>query len=104
MARLLPELDVVEDRRAHLGVAALGVLAPPQLVSSFQTRVPFGCQNGEPGDSSENMNRSELPAELAVVAGARLLEPLQVLLEVLLREEGGAVDAGEHLAAESPRQ
>ncbi len=40
----------------------------------------------------------QLAAELAVVAGARLLELLEVLVEVLLREEGRAVDAGEHRA------
>ena len=34
-----------------------------------------------------------------MVARLRLLDPLQVRLEVLLREEGGAVDAGQHLAA-----
>ena len=26
--------------------------------SSFQIAIPAGCQNGEPGDSSLNMNRS----------------------------------------------
>src|SRR5438067_6392644 len=34
-----------------------------------------------------------------MVAGARLLEPLEVGVEVVLREEGGAVDAGEHRLA-----
>jgi len=33
-----------------------------------------------------------------VVAGFRLLDPLEVRLEVLLREEGGAVDPGQALA------
>jgi hypothetical protein len=33
-----------------------------------------------------------------VIARFRLLDSLQVLLEVLLREEGGAVDAGQALA------
>jgi hypothetical protein len=39
-----------------------------------------------------------------VVAGARLLEALEVLGEVLLGVEGGAVDAGQHRVVESPRQ
>src|SRR5437763_11397175 len=34
-----------------------------------------------------------------MVAGARLLEALQVGVEVVLREEGGAIDAGEHRLA-----
>src|SRR5215216_6057954 len=58
-------------------------------VSSFQICVPFGFQKGIPGDSSESMNRSS--------ARPRLLEPADVLTEVLLREEGGPVDAGQHL-------
>src|SRR3954454_6395524 len=37
----------------------------------------------------------ELAAEPAVVAAARLLQPLQVRLEIRLRVEGGAVDAGQ---------
>ena len=39
----------------------------------------------------------ELLAQLAVVPGARLLLALQVLVELLLGAEGGAVDALEHL-------
>src|SRR5438093_2540684 len=38
----------------------------------------------------------ELAAELAVVALLRLFEPPQMLVELLLREPGGAVDALEH--------
>src|SRR5204863_2824051 len=41
---------------------------------------------------------AELGTEAAVVAFLGLLEPLQVRLQVLLREEGGAVDAGQALA------
>ena len=41
--------------------------------------VPAGCQKAAPGESSENVNRPELAAELAVVARPRLLEPLEVL-------------------------
>ena len=41
------------------------------------------------------MEQIELNAELAVVAGARLLESLQIGVEVGLRVERGAVDAGQ---------
>ena len=37
----------------------------------------------------------ELHAELAVVALTRLFEPLEVRVEIGLRVEGGAVDAGQ---------
>ena len=47
--------------------------------------------------------QAELGAEPAVVAGPRLLEPLQVLLEVRLAEERGPVDAGEHLRSSRRR-
>ena len=53
VAGLLPELDVVEDRRLDLAVAARA--RSPRAtasVSSFQIAMPFGSQNGEPGESS----------------------------------------------------
>ena len=57
--------------------------------------MPFGCQNGEPGECSDRWKRSELAAELAVVALPRLLEPLEMLGEILLRVEGRTVDPRE---------
>ncbi len=41
------------------------------------------------------MEEVELRPDAAVVAGARLLEPLEVRVEVGLRVERGAVDAGQ---------
>src|SRR6185503_8906770 len=41
----------------------------------------------------------ELRPEAAMVAAARLLEALQVRVEILLLVEGGAVDAGQLLVA-----
>src|SRR3954467_14109294 len=59
--------------------------------------MPAGCQNGEPGDTSERKKRcSSLPS--LRWSRARLLEPAQVLVEVLLAQERRAVDAGEHRA------
>jgi len=52
-------VDVVEERRLHLDVAAFGVLndgaGPP---ARFQITIPFGCQNGEPGEFSARWKRS----------------------------------------------
>ena len=46
-------LDVVEQRRLHLEVAALArSRARRRSSSTFQITIPFGCQNGEPGERS----------------------------------------------------
>ena len=55
--------------------------------------MPLGCQNGEPGRVLVEVEEVELLPESPVVARPRLLEPLEVRLEILLAEEGGAVDA-----------
>ena len=60
--------------------------------------MPSGSQNGIPGASGRRVNRPSCGPEAAMVARARLLEELEVLLELLLGEERGPVDAGEHLA------
>ena len=44
--------------------------------------IPFGCQNGEPGECSSKWKRSSCGAEATVVALARLLEQLEVCVEV----------------------
>ena len=44
--------------------------------------MPFGCQNGEPGRGVLEVEEVELRAEPAVVVRARLLEPLEVRVEV----------------------
>ena len=61
----------------------------------FQITIPFGCQNGDPGECVGEMEQVELDAEPAVVALPRLLEPLEVRVEIGLRVEGGAVDPGQ---------
>ena len=56
--------------------------------------MPFGCQNGEPGECSEKWKRSSCGR----AGGGRarcLLEPLEVRVEVGLRVERRAVDAGQ---------
>ncbi len=63
--------------------------------SAFQSTIPFGCQNGDPGEWSREMEEVELRSEPAMVARARLLEPLEVRVEVGLGVERGAVDPRE---------
>src|SRR5581483_6695538 len=60
---------------------------------------PIGQPERHPRRLVAQQEEAELRAEPAMVACPRLLEAPQVLLELLAREEGGAVDAGEHLAA-----
>ena len=85
-------LLVVDDRRLHLEVAALFVLAPADLLEllpdDHALRVPERRARRALGDVEE----VELAPEPAVVAALRLLEPLEVCVEVGLREEGRAVD------------
>ena len=65
-----------------------------------RTRPPFGCQRTR-ARTHFVLDREEVEAltQNAVVALLRLLQAVQVLSQVLLVEEGGAVDALEHLAA-----
>ena len=92
VARGLPERLVVDERRLHLEVAAARVLARRRSSSTFQIAIPFGCQNGEPGEALLEVEEVELRPEPPVVVRARLLEPLEVRVEVGLREERRAVD------------
>ena len=97
VARLLPEVDVVEDRRAHLLVAPAHVLDAPELGQL----VPDVCAARQPEGRARRQlaehEQVELAAELAVVARPRLLQAPEVLLQLLLREKRGAIHAREHL-------
>jgi hypothetical protein len=99
VAGLLPQVDVVEDRRLDLVVAAGGVLLAPHALDLVPDGHAGRLPERAPGRDLVEQEEPELLAELAVVAGARLLETLEVVVEVLLLEEGRPVDAGEHLAA-----
>ena len=64
-----------------------------------RTMPPFGWNTARPGaDLLGEREQVELGAELAVVALLGFLEPVQVLVERLLRLPRGAVDALEHRA------
>ena len=60
----------------------------------LRMRPPLGCQKMRPAPATSWMREEvELLAEHAVVARLDLFEMLEVRVEILLREEGGAVDA-----------
>src|SRR3954465_6057480 len=85
-------------RGAPLAVAAAGVLGAPQVAQLVPDHGARGLPERRPGRQLRQEEQVELAAQLAVVARACLLELLEVRVEVVLRQERGAVDAREHLA------
>ena len=61
--------------------------------------VPRSVQKAAPGANGWNMKRSSSLPSTRWSRFLRLLDAVQVGVEVLLLEEGGAVDALQHLAA-----
>ena len=98
VAGAVPELLVEHLRGGDLLVAALAQLLLDLVLDQVQQRGPVGQPERHPRRLVAQHEEAELGAEAAVVARLRLLDPLQVLLQVLLREEGGAVDPGQALA------
>src|SRR5882724_11562923 len=96
---LFPEPLVDEDRRGDLLVASrVENLADESLELAHQgpaVRKPEGRAGRDVVEGVE----VELAPELSMVALLRLLEPPQMLVELLLREPRGAVDALEHRVA-----
>ena len=90
-----PELLVVDLRRAHLDVAALAVLATAQILEHVPDHHPLGVPERRARRDVGEVEQVELRPEPAVVALLRLLEPLEVRVEVALPEERRAVDPGQ---------
>ena len=97
VAGLLPQRLVVEQRRLDL----LEVVALPA-----RARTPRACCRASCRAASRtprrattgwNWNRSSSRAELAVIALLRFLDPVEVRVQLVLLEEGRAVDALQHL-------
>ena len=85
------------QRRLHLGVAALRVLAPAQILERVVDRHPLRRPERRARRVLGHVEEVELRAEPPVVAAPRALEPLEVRVEVLLGVERRAVDARELL-------
>lgn len=92
----LPEVGRVEDRRLHLLVAARPVLLAPHVDEGVPDDHALRVPEGRARRGVVEREEVELASEPAVVALERLLDVAQVLVEVLLREEGGAVDPRQH--------
>ncbi len=92
----LPEAHVQDLGRDHLVVSGLVVEVADvgdQLVVDHRA---LGVEEGRSRRLGMEGVEVQFAAELAVVAGLGLLQAVQVLVELLLRVEGGPVDAGEH--------
>ena len=90
--RGLPGLDVVDQRRLHLDVAAAKVLAAPEVLELVPDHHALWVPERRPRRVIREVEEVELRPEPPVVAPLRLLEPLEVGVEVGLRVEGRAVD------------
>ena len=81
-------------------VAVLEQRRLQELLHRVAHQAPVRVPEDEPGpDLLLDAEQVQLPAEHAVVAPARLREPLQVLVQRLSAEERGAVDTLQHLPA-----
>ena len=90
----LPQLDVRDVRRVDEVVAALEVLVAPVVLDLLADEPALRVPEDEPGARLVLRGKEvELAAEAAVVAALGLLDVLQVLVELFLREEGVPVDA-----------
>ena len=92
----LEQLGVIDLRGHDLVVPAAAVLLPeirekPVVDDGSLRQEERGCRR-------ERVEREELelPAELAMIPRPRVFQPLEVLVELLLRQERSAVDALEH--------
>src|SRR5205823_688722 len=91
----LPEELVVDERGLHLEVSAPRVFAATQVLELVEDHHSFRVPERRARRDLLQMEEIELHAELAVVPLARLLEALEMSVEIGLRVEGGPVDAGQ---------
>ena len=93
-----PERGIHELRRVHLDVAGIGLAAADVVLEQLEQRPALGMPEHRARRLLLEVEQVHLAAELAVVALLRLLDLLEIGVELLLLGEGGAVDAREHLA------
>ena len=92
VARGDPRVDVVEQWRPHLDIAPLRVLPSPQRLQDVPDHRPLRMPERHSGRVVGKVEEVEVHSQAAVVPPLRFLEPLDVRVEVGLREEGRAVD------------
>ena len=87
-----PKRLVVDERRLDLGVAAPGILDAAKILERVEDRHALRMPEGRPGRALVEVEEVELSSEPAMVARPRLLEPLEIGVEVGLGEERRPVD------------
>ena len=93
---LTPELHVVDQRRLHLVVAALSVLAPAQVLEHVPDRPsPSGARTASPASASVRWKRSSCAPSRRWSRLRASSSCCEVRVEILLRVERRAVDAGQ---------
>ena len=97
-----PERLVEDDGGGDLVVVLPDVELPPVVDEGVLQDHPLGEEEREPGALLHDGEQAELLPELAVVPLLRLLQHVEVGLELLLALERGTVDPGEHLVVLVP--
>ena len=94
--RLLPQLLVDQDRRGDFLVAVGVEHLPHELLQLAHDRPAAGQPERCPGRDVVEDEQVELAPELAMIALLRFLQAPEILVELLLAQPGGAIDALEH--------
>src|SRR6266542_673405 len=92
MARGLPQTAVEQERPAHLLVSGRIEPAAHVVLDDAVELPPLGVPENAADRLLLEVEQVELAAEAAVVAPLGLLEPEEILVELLLVRPGGAVD------------
>ena len=93
-----PQLEIDELRRVDLDIARVGLPAADVVLENLEQRPALGMPEHRARRLLLEVEEVHLAAELPVVAFLRLLDLLEIGVELLLLREGRAVDAAEHLA------
>ncbi len=93
VARGLEQIRAEELRRHDLAIAVLRIEIAHEADELVVERHALRQVERRAGRERIEVEEAELGADAAVIAALRLLDALEVLRELLLRGEGGAVDA-----------
>ena len=97
MAGALPQGPGEDNGGLDLLIAVLPVNLTPVVLQQVAQHHALGEEEGEPGALVEDGEQVQLPAQAAVVPLLGLLQALEIGVQGFLVEEGGAVNALEHL-------
>ena len=93
----LPELPVQDDGSGDLLIALSVMQSSPVIDQDILQHHSLGKEERESGAFLHDRENAQLLSQFAVIPLLRLLDAVQILLQLLLIREGGSVDPGEHL-------